>query len=111
MKSRSDKQLKSLSKETDTSSCKPEDTTAGGAAIVPCGLIAWSMFNDTYNFSRLNQELTVNKKGIAWKSDKEKRFGKDVFPKNFQGGGLVGGKSLNASIRVSLPLLLLQINI
>jgi hypothetical protein len=53
----------------------------------------------------------VNKKGIAWKSDKEKRFGKDVFPKNFQGGGLVGGARLDPLTRVSLPLLLLQINI
>jgi len=110
VKSRSDKQLKSLSKETDTSSCKPEDTTAGGAAIVPCGLIAWSMFNDTYNFSRLNQELTVNKKGIAWKSDKQKRFGKDVFPKNFQGGGLQGGKILNEKIPVSPRILLIWSN-
>jgi hypothetical protein len=111
VKSRSDEQLKSASKENDTSSCKPEDTATGRGAIVPCGLIAWSLFNDTYSFSRRNQSLTVNKKGIAWKSDKEKRFGKDVFPKNFQGGGLVGGARLDPLTRVSLPLLLLQINI
>ncbi|XP_011014157.1 PREDICTED: ALA-interacting subunit 3-like [Populus euphratica] len=101
VKSRSDEQLKSVSKENDTSSCKPEDIATGRGAIVPCGLIAWSLFNDTYSFSRQNQSLTVNKKGIAWKSDKEKRFGKDVFPKNFQGGGLVGGASLNELIRLS----------
>ena len=111
MKSRSDEQLKSASKENDTSSCEPEDIATGRGAIVPCGLIAWSLFNDTYNFSRLNLPLAVNKKGIAWKSDKEKRFGKKVFPKNFQGGGLVGGGILNGSIPVSRPLLLLQINI
>ncbi|KAJ6768283.1 ALA-INTERACTING SUBUNIT [Salix koriyanagi] len=93
VKSRSDKQLKSLKNENDTSSCKPEHLATNGGAIVPCGLIAWSLFNDTYIFSRRqnNQSLTVNKKGIAWKSDKEKRFGKDVLPKNFQGGGLRGG--------------------
>nr|APR63756.1 hypothetical protein [Populus tomentosa] len=101
VKSRSDKQLKSLGNEDDTSSCKPEDTAVGGGPIVPCGLIAWSMFNDTYNFSRLNQPLSVNKKGIAWKSDKQKRFGKDVFPKNFQGGGLQGGAILNETIPLS----------
>ncbi|KAJ6891777.1 hypothetical protein NC651_025081 [Populus alba x Populus x berolinensis] len=101
VKSRSDDQLKSASKENDTSSCKPEDIATGRGAIVPCGLIAWSLFNDTYNFSRQNMPLTVNKKGIAWKSDKEKRFGKDVFPKNFQGGGLVGGAILNDSIPLS----------
>ncbi|KAJ6312067.1 hypothetical protein OIU77_013755 [Salix suchowensis] len=98
VKSRSDEQLKSASKENDTSACKPEDIANGRGAIVPCGLIAWSLFNDTYSFSRQNQSLTVNKKGIAWKSDKQKRFGKNVFPKNFQGGGLVGGATLNESI-------------
>uniref|UniRef100_A0A6N2LQA4 ALA-interacting subunit n=1 Tax=Salix viminalis TaxID=40686 RepID=A0A6N2LQA4_SALVM len=105
VKSRSDKQLKSLKNENDTSSCKPEHLATNGGAIVPCGLIAWSLFNDTYSFSRQNsqnnQSLTVNKKGIAWKSDKEKRFGKDVFPKNFQGGGLQGGGILNTTIRLS----------
>jgi hypothetical protein len=101
VKSRSDKQLKSLSKENDTSGCKPEDFADGGRAIVPCGLIAWSMFNDTYSFSSQNKSLTVNKKGIAWKSDKEKRFGKDVLPKNFQGGGLQGGAKLNDTVPVS----------
>ena len=110
MKSRSDKQLKSLGNENDISSCKPEDTTASGAAIVPCGLIAWSMFNDTYNFSRLNEPLSVNKKGIAWKSDKQKRFGKDVFPKNFQRGGLQGGAFLNETVPVSPRLLLIWSN-
>ena len=105
VKSRSDKQLKSLKNENDTSSCKPEHLATNGGAIVPCGLIAWSLFNDTYSFYRQNQSLTVNKNGIAWKSDKEKRFGKDVLPKNFQGGGLVGGKALNESIPVSPRLL------
>lgn len=86
--------------------CKPEDK-ANGLPIVPCGLIAWSLFNDTYSFSRNTSEpLLVNKKDIAWKSDKEHKFGKDVFPKNFQNSTLKGGASLNASIPVSyLPLL------
>jgi hypothetical protein len=52
----------------------------------------------------------VNKKGIAWKSDKQKRFGKDVFPKNFQGGGLQGGKILNEKIPVSPRILLIWSN-
>ncbi|KAF9677038.1 hypothetical protein SADUNF_Sadunf08G0065800 [Salix dunnii] len=103
VKSRSDKQLKSSKNENDTSSCKPENLATGGGAIVPCGLIAWSLFNDTYSFSlqKNNQSLAVNKKGIAWKSDKQKRFGKDVYPKNFQGGGLKGGGDLNVSVPLS----------
>ncbi len=73
---------------------------------MPCGLIAWSLFNDTYSFSRNDTQLTVNKKDISWKSDRENKFGSDVFPKNFQNGTLIGGGSLNSSIPVSLLSLL-----
>ncbi|BAT93130.1 ALA-interacting subunit 3 [Vigna angularis] len=100
VKSRSDAQLRDRNKENSTSDCKPEDT-ANGKAIVPCGLIAWSLFNDTYSFSRDNRNLTVNKEGISWKSDREHKFGKDVFPKNFQNGSIRGGAILNESIPLS----------
>uniref|UniRef100_A0A5B6ZY11 ALA-interacting subunit n=1 Tax=Davidia involucrata TaxID=16924 RepID=A0A5B6ZY11_DAVIN len=103
VKSRSDEQLKSLKSESDVSDCKPEDN-ANGLPIVPCGLIAWSLFNDTYSFSRNNQQLSVNKKGISWKSDRDHKFGKNVYPKNFQtgqNGSLIGGAQLNASIPLS----------
>lgn len=72
--------------------------------IIPCGLIAWSLFNDTYGFSVKGKDLKVNKRDIAWGSDKNYKFGADVFPKNFQVGD-VGGKSLNSSIPVSIYLL------
>ncbi|XP_059661918.1 ALA-interacting subunit 1 isoform X2 [Cornus florida] len=100
VKSRSDEQLRDASSENDNSACKPEDN-ANGMSIVPCGLIAWSLFNDTYSFSRNNQILTVNKKGISWKSDRDHKFGKDVYPKNFQNGTLIGGAHLNSSIPLS----------
>ena len=87
------------------STCKPEDYANGQVPIVPCGLIAWSLFNDTYSFTRRDQPLVVNKKGISWKSDREHKFGKDVFPRNFQNGTIKGGADLNESIPVSfLPL-------
>ena len=101
MKSRSDEQLRKLSEENSTSACKPEDI-ANGKAIVPCGLIAWSLFNDTYSFSLNNKNLTVNKKGISWKSDREHKFGKHVLPKNFQNGSIIGGAHLNDSMPVSI---------
>jgi len=101
VKSRSDEQLRDHNEENSTSACKPEDT-ANGKAIVPCGLIAWSLFNDTYSFSRDNRNLTVNKEGISWKSDREHKFGKDVFPKNFQNGSIRGGAILNESVPVSI---------
>ncbi|CAO2823270.1 unnamed protein product [Amaranthus hypochondriacus] len=100
VKSRSDKQLRHNSSAADVSTCKPEDM-ANGKPIVPCGLIAWSLFNDTYSFAIENRNLTVNKKGISWKSDRDHKFGKDVFPQNFQSGDLIGGAHLNESIPLS----------
>ncbi|KAF8390855.1 hypothetical protein HHK36_023154 [Tetracentron sinense] len=96
VKSRSDEQLRDSKNENDTSACDPEDDS-NGLPVVPCGLIAWSLFNDTYSFSRNNQNLTVNKKGISWKSDREHKFGNDVYPKNFQNGTLRGGALLNTT--------------
>ncbi|KAK1387935.1 ALA-interacting subunit [Heracleum sosnowskyi] len=100
VKSRSDQQLKDKKDKNEISSCKPEDDVNGNP-IVPCGLIAWSMFNDTYSFSRTNQSLKINKNGISWKSDREHKFGKDVFPENFQNGSFIGGAKLDSSIPLS----------
>lgn len=100
VQSRSDKQLRDPGSERDTSSCKPEDNW-NGQPVVPCGLIAWSLFNDTYNFTLNKKQVAVNKVGISWKSDREHKFGKNVFPKNFQKGNFTGGKSLNEKVPVS----------
>lgn len=96
VKSRSDQQLRKPGSERDTDACSPEETS-NGAPIVPCGLIAWSLFNDTYGFVRNNQQLTINKRGISWKSDRDRKFGDNVFPKNFQNGTLRGGADLDQS--------------
>ncbi|KAM7268412.1 hypothetical protein ACFE04_010578 [Oxalis oulophora] len=101
VKSRSDSQLRSKAAEGKTKVCEPEGVNANGQPIVPCGLIAWSLFNDTYGFSVKNKALEVNKKDIAWKSDQERKFGADVYPKNFQSGSLIGGRKLNESIPLS----------
>ncbi|MFQ6644232.1 hypothetical protein Gotur_017924 [Gossypium turneri] len=100
VKSRSDKQLRSVSDEKSTKDCSPEDKTVDGP-IVPCGLVAWSLFNDTYWFSVNSKTIEVNKHDIAWKSDKEHKFGSNVYPKNFQSGGLIGGAKLNSSVPLS----------
>lgn len=99
VKSRSDKQLRDKKYEGETKDCEPVAT--GGKdnkPIVPCGLIAWSLFNDTYGFSVEKKSLEVNKKNIAWKSDKDYKFGDEVFPKNFQSGDLIGGGKLNETV-------------
>ncbi|KAH9734237.1 ALA-interacting subunit [Citrus sinensis] len=97
VKSRSDKQLQSKKNAAHIRECKPMGETDNKDPIIPCGLIAWSLFNDTYGFSVKGKDLKVNKRDIAWGSDKNYKFGADVFPKNFQVGD-VGGKSLNSSI-------------
>lgn len=106
VKSRSDAQLRDKSKATDTTSCDPEAKTVDGKPIVPCGLIAWSLFNDTYSLIHNNVPLRVDKNDISWKSDREHKFGSDVFPTNFQEGPLKGGKTLNSSIPVCSWILL-----
>ncbi|XP_075497471.1 putative ALA-interacting subunit 2 isoform X1 [Primulina tabacum] len=100
VKSRSDQQLLHGLKYKDSRSCAPEDISHG-LPIVPCGLIAWSLFNDTYTFFRGTDELKVNRKKIAWKSDREHKFGKDVYPFNFQNGSLIGGANLDINIPLS----------
>jgi hypothetical protein len=101
VKSRNDGQLRDAAKANQTSACEPEKTTADGKPIVPCGLIAWSLFNDTYSFTRGNENLTVDKKDISWKSDREHKFGKNVYPSNFQNGLLKGGGTLDPAIPLS----------
>jgi hypothetical protein len=103
VKSRNDLQLRDANKANETDNCDPE-ATVDGKPIVPCGLIAWSLFNDTYTFVHNSKNLTVNKKDISWKSDRDHKFGSDVFPKNFQKGTLIGGKMLNSSIPVRLQI-------
>ncbi|EPS74208.1 hypothetical protein M569_00549, partial [Genlisea aurea] len=101
VRSRSDQQLRNAKDSRSTGPCSPEDTTPNGMPIVPCGLIAWSLFNDTYGLSRNSEELSINKKGISWKSDREHKFGKNVYPQNFQNGTLIGGGQLNSSLPLS----------
>ncbi|CAN1302364.1 Putative ALA-interacting subunit 2 [Linum perenne] len=100
VKSRSDQQLLHGLQNNDTSSCRPEEF-ADGQLIVPCGLIAWSLFNDTYTFSREASKLRFNRKNIAWSSDREHKFGKNVYPSNFQNGTIVGGGKLDPKIPLS----------
>ena len=85
----------------DTKTCSPEATANGGGPIVPCGLVAWSLFNDTYCFARGNETLAVNRQGISWRSDRGHLFGNRVYPRNFQIGALVGGGTLDPNKSVS----------
>lgn len=101
VKSREDKQLRNPKDGGQIKLCHPQGETEDKKPIVPCGLIAWSLFNDTYGFSVQGKDLQVNKKDIAWGSDKKYKFGSDVYPKNFQESGKIGGAKLNSTIPVS----------
>lgn len=101
IKSRSDKQLLHGLEYKDTSSCRPEEYN-NGLSIVPCGLVAWSLFNDSYTFVRETVELRINRRNIAWKSDREHKFGRNVYPFNFQNGSLIGGGTLDPDVPVSI---------
>mmetsp|Transcript_2578 Transcript_2578/g.3778 ORF Transcript_2578/g.3778 Transcript_2578/m.3778 type:complete len:313 (-) Transcript_2578:34-972(-) len=81
VKSRNDDQLSGdvINDVDDLSSCDPrvsvDDDSDPSAIWLPCGLIAGSMFNDT--FVLLSNSSTVvefNKDDIAWESDLDKKF-------------------------------------
>lgn len=101
MKSRNDDQYRDPANYKETGNCEPEASISDNQPIVPCGLIAWSLFNDTYSLSRNGVALPINKKDIAWESDKTHKFGSNVYPKNFQIRSPVGGAKLNETVPVS----------
>ncbi|KAJ8470150.1 hypothetical protein OPV22_024493 [Ensete ventricosum] len=74
IKSRSDKQLLHGLEYKDTSSCRPEE---------------------------YNNEIRINRRNIAWKSDREHKFGRNVYPFNFQNGSLIGGGNLDPDVPLS----------
>lgn len=104
VKSRNDQQLRGDKVTSSLDPCKPLATTANGSAIIPCGLIAWSLFNDTYGFTSGTTGIQVVKTGIAWKSDIDSKFGSHVLPKFFPNNdptgalGPIGGKALNSTV-------------
>jgi len=59
--SRSDAQLRGSSVSTASlhKSCDPQATLNGSAIIEPCGLIAWSYFNDTFQVHRTTQHIQI----------------------------------------------------
>ncbi|XP_067388806.1 cell cycle control protein 50A [Emydura macquarii macquarii] len=79
VKSRDDSQLNgdNSSLISPSKECEPYRTSEG-KPIAPCGAIANSMFNDTLELFRIDNEtrirITLNKKGIAWWTDKNVKF-------------------------------------
>lgn len=79
VKSRSDLQMLSSNSFSELGECTPPlDRDEDGHAIYPCGLVAWSFFNDTYALTKTVGDATsavdVLETGIAWASDVKDKF-------------------------------------
>lgn len=79
VRSRSDTQLAGAD-NPNTATCDPQQYLSGNGSlpINPCGLIAWTNFNDSYvlslNRAGIVTALPVSTTGIAYKSDIDHRF-------------------------------------
>jgi len=80
VKSRSDKQLYGDLQSTPGEDCSPFLKNSNDSIYAPCGAIANSLFNDTITIQFKNSdsngwsEIPLNKRGIAWDSDKQYKF-------------------------------------
>lgn len=75
VKSRDDNQLLGEFSSEVSSDCIPFNLNGDGTAIVPCGAIANSLFNDTLRLTSVSYgNIPVLNTGIAWPSDKEIKF-------------------------------------
>ncbi|GMH42768.1 hypothetical protein BSKO_10687 [Bryopsis sp. KO-2023] len=108
VKSRSDEQLIGENpSSSDLKDCEPRLKLNKSAIINPCGLTAWSLFNDTYDISTVDPDtrsplhrLDIKSDSIAWESDVDHKFA-DYTPENFntieskRGGGEIQGSVRN----------------
>jgi len=81
VQSRNDYQLRGITESSysSLSSCTPlisvNNSQNSQDLYLPCGLIAWSMFNDSFIlFGNENQIIPLRKQGIAWSSDVNVKF-------------------------------------
>jgi len=80
VKSRNDAQLRGdvVTKYSSLEDCDPlksvDNSQDPNNFYLPCGLIAWSLFNDTFALSKDGNDINLRKKGIAWSSDVDKKF-------------------------------------
>jgi len=89
VKSRDESQLLGDVKKTPNTDCKPFDypkpeqldPDGNPKAIVPCGAIANSLFNDTIKLmDKDGNSVNLTRTGIAWESDKNYKFRNPELP-------------------------------
>eukprot|EP01125_Pyxidicula_operculata_P001392 TRINITY_DN11284_c0_g1_i1.p1 TRINITY_DN11284_c0_g1~~TRINITY_DN11284_c0_g1_i1.p1 ORF type:complete len:307 (-),score=46.65 TRINITY_DN11284_c0_g1_i1:111-1031(-) len=82
VKSRNDAQLRGevVTSLSDLADCAPfatssSNSTSPDSFYLPCGLIARSLFNDTFRvFNSSGQPVPLSTEGVAWKSDIDSKF-------------------------------------
>jgi len=75
VKSRDEKQLLGNVEAKPSDDCAPFATDPESEKpYVPCGAIANSLFNDVISISKGEDNITLEKTGIAWESDKKYKF-------------------------------------
>ena len=74
-------------------------TGAVVGTIDPCGLAAWSFFNDTYAFALNGAALGVDERGISWRSDREFKFGAHATAHFNDENATRGGGAIDGSPR------------
>jgi hypothetical protein len=103
IKSRSDAQLRGDASITDaeTATCAPQRYDANGSLILPCGLAAWTLFNDSFAVydpaGVTSTPLAFSSANTAFKWDRDKVFATQAAPHSFNTvPSLRGGGSLPA---------------
>ncbi|XP_031561350.1 cell cycle control protein 50A-like isoform X2 [Actinia tenebrosa] len=92
VRSRDDLQLNGQLQQSVNKDCAPFDKNSSGTSTAPCGAIANSLFNDTFELSYMKSPGTkvpvpLTDKNIAWESDRTVKFKnpsgdlKDAFSK------------------------------
>merc|ERR1719263_37057 len=98
VRSRSNEQLMGQ-RENGGDVCDPKRTTIDGEDINPCGLAAWSTFNDTFAVNVDGQPRAVSTKDISWKGDRKFKFANYVAKNVNEDPATRDGKKIEGTLQ------------
>ena len=97
VRSRSNEQLMGQT-ESGSDMCDPKNTV-DGQKMNPCGLAAWSTFNDTFAVNVDGQPRAVSDKDISWKGDREFKFANYLPTRVNVDPATRGGKEIEGTVQ------------